>query len=113
MIALLLLQESTLVVSLVVSLRSSCNHQSQVVDAASHPLSSLEGATSPSARSGHAAHVARHHPTVVTTAREHGTLVLANASPEAAVHARVQRHLVPGPLLSLDVVLLYDHEGEC
>ena len=33
-IALLLLQESTLVVSL----RSSCNHQSQVVDAASHPL---------------------------------------------------------------------------
>ena len=38
-------------------------------------LSPLEGATSPSARSGHAAHVARHHPTVVTTAREHGTLV--------------------------------------
>ena len=38
-------------------------------------LSSLEGATSPSARTGHAAHVAWHHPTVVTTAREHGTLV--------------------------------------
>ena len=34
-------------------------------------LSSLEGATSPSARSGHAAHVAWYHPTVVTTAREH------------------------------------------
>ena len=33
-IALLLLQEGTLVVSL----RSSCYHQSQVVDAASHPL---------------------------------------------------------------------------
>ena len=31
-------------------------------------LSSLEGATSPSARTGHAAHVAWHHPTVVTTA---------------------------------------------
>ena len=111
---LLLCQESPL------SRRSSGNHQSQVVNAASHALlsvqgwkfkkwelkvnfrsgkwnilvqrkhgewgvkygnwkcmhlSSLKSAPWPCAWSGHATHVAWHHSTVVTTAREHRTLV--------------------------------------
>ena len=81
-------------------------------------LAPLEGA----AWSWHAAHVARHHPAVVAAAREHRALVpgvvvttmrgrrriwkvsLANTSPEAAIHARVKRDLVTGPLLSFNVV---------
>ena len=37
-------------------------------------------------------------------------IILADTSPEAAIHPWVKRHLVPGPFLSLDVIP--DHDDD-
>ena len=82
-----------------ITLWSPSQAEGQIIHAPPHPP---EGAC---AGPGHAVEAAG--------PREHAALGVAVLRvTEAPLHPGVQGHLVPGPLLLLDVVLLHDHEDE-